>query len=84
MKITIELTGVELDALQRALAEENGEYNGKTAEEFVKGCVEEQFYSHDAIYREAVAAEEDFQRDMETARAIMEKRREVFRQLAKK
>ena len=33
MKITIELTGVELDALQRALAEENGEYNGKTAEE---------------------------------------------------
>lgn len=58
MKITIELTGVELDALQRVLTEEHGEYNGKTAEEFVKGCVEEQFYCHDAIYRAAVVAEE--------------------------
>jgi hypothetical protein len=50
MKITIELTGIELDALQRALTQEHGEDNGKTAEEFVKDCALEQFYCRDALY----------------------------------
>jgi hypothetical protein len=59
MQITIELTGIELDALQRALTEEHGEDTGKTAEEFVRDCVLEQFYCHDALYREAVVAEEE-------------------------
>lgn len=54
MKLTIELTGIELDALQRVLPEEYGEYNGKTLEEFVKDCVLEQFYCHDADYRAAL------------------------------
>jgi hypothetical protein len=54
MKITIELTGIELDALQRELTNEEGEYNGKTAEEFVKDCVLEQFYCHDPVYRAAL------------------------------
>ncbi len=56
MKITIELTGIELDALQRALTKEQGEYEGKTAEEFVKACVLEQFYCHDPAYRTALMA----------------------------
>ena len=56
MKITIELTGIELDALQRELTKEHGEYNGKTVEEFVKDCVLEQFYCHDAVYRAATTA----------------------------
>ena len=54
MKITIELTGIELDALQRELTKEQGEYNGKTAEEFVRDCVLEQFYCHDSVYRAAM------------------------------
>ena len=54
MTITIELTGIELDALQRQLMQEHGEYSGKTAEEFVKDCVLEHFYCHDAAYRAAV------------------------------
>jgi hypothetical protein len=58
MKITIELTGAELHALQRALTEEHSEDSGKTAEEFVKDCVLEQFYCRDAAYREAVLAQE--------------------------
>jgi len=56
MQITIELTGIELDALQRELTQEHGEYNGKTAEEFVKDCVLEVFYCRDALYRDALLA----------------------------
>jgi hypothetical protein len=59
MKITIELTGIiELDALQRALTQEHGEDSGKTAEEFVKACVLEQFYCHDSVYRAAHLAQQ--------------------------
>jgi hypothetical protein len=58
MKITIELTGIELDALQRALTEKHGEDNGKTVEEFVKDCVLEQFYCHDDIYRASLTEAE--------------------------
>jgi hypothetical protein len=35
---------------------QHGEYNGKSAEEFVKHCVLEQFYCHDAVYRAAITA----------------------------
>jgi hypothetical protein len=56
MNITIELTGIELDALQRELTQEHGEYSGKTPEELVKDCVLEQFYCHDAAYRAAITA----------------------------
>jgi hypothetical protein len=58
MKITIELTGIELDALQRALTEKHGEDNGKTVEEFVKDCVLEKFYCHDDAYHEAMTEAE--------------------------
>lgn len=54
MKITIELTGIELDALQRALTEEHSAYEGKIAADFVKDCVVEQFYCSDAAYRALV------------------------------
>ena len=54
MKITIELTGIELDALQRALTVEHGGYEGKTASDFVKDCVLEQFYCFDDVYRAVV------------------------------
>jgi hypothetical protein len=82
MKITIELTGIELDALQRELAQEHGEYQGKTAEEFVKDSVLEQFYCHDAVYRAAVT-QTDFQNDMVAARRVMKKRWNMLRKLAK-
>jgi hypothetical protein len=83
MKITIELTGIELDALQRALTEKHGEDEGKTPAEFVKDCVLEQFYCRAAAYRAAVTHDPDFDSDMKVAKAIMKKRRGMLRKLAK-
>ena len=59
MKITIELSGIELDALQRAMTEEHSCYHDKTAADFVKDCVLEQFYCRDDVYRALVTDDHD-------------------------